>query len=261
MLCDCPWRVRFKKQLNGSWIVTEVRDEHQGHQLEGVDPLSYSVNRPVTAEARPTMFELVRDSSTTLNTVASMLNKTYGLSLLPRDVYNRTYDHGQRHGSSTVKLQEMLDQDGYLYRVRVGPENTLDSLWTEYHISRYANFGMNTTSRVEGSHAALKRSLSSSSGTLYAAGQRISYRDAERSTQHSIVGATENLFVRVDIRNQLETSMLYTRISRSALELVYTEVLKKVHNQEEDGMTDKGSCTVRRGSSLTEVWDDVLASL
>ncbi|ODQ72728.1 hypothetical protein LIPSTDRAFT_72351 [Lipomyces starkeyi NRRL Y-11557] len=104
---------------------------------------------------------------------------------------------------------------------------------------------MNTTSRVEGSHAALKRSLSSSSGTLYAAGQRISYRDAERSTQHSIVGATENLFVRVDIRNQLETSVLCTRISRSALELAYTEVLKKVHNQEEDGMTDKCSCTVR----------------
>ncbi|KAK9335268.1 hypothetical protein V1521DRAFT_346699, partial [Lipomyces starkeyi] len=118
MLCDCPWRVRFKKQLNGSWIVTELRDEHLGHQLEGVDPLSYSVNRPVTAEARATMFELVRDSSTTLNTVASMLNKTYGLSLLPRDVYNRTYDHGQRHGSSTVKFLEKLDQDGYLYRVR-----------------------------------------------------------------------------------------------------------------------------------------------
>ncbi|KAK9263285.1 hypothetical protein V1519DRAFT_440626, partial [Lipomyces tetrasporus] len=96
MLCDCPWRVRFKKQLNDSWIVTELIDEHQGHQLEGVDPLSYSVNRPVTAEARATMFELVRDSSTTLNTVASMLNKTYGLSLLPRDAYNRTYDHGQK---------------------------------------------------------------------------------------------------------------------------------------------------------------------
>ncbi|KAK9328345.1 hypothetical protein V1520DRAFT_393174 [Lipomyces starkeyi] len=92
---------------------------------------------------------------------------------------------------------------------------------------------MNTTSRDEGSHAALKHSLSSSSGTLYAVGQRISYRDAERSTQHSIVGATENLFVRVDIRNQFETSMLCTRISRSALEL------------EEDGTTDKCSCTVR----------------
>ncbi|KAK9344408.1 hypothetical protein V1522DRAFT_437400 [Lipomyces starkeyi] len=72
---------------------------------------------------------------------------------------------------------------------------------------------MNTTSRVEGSHAALKCSLSSLSGTLYAAGQRISYRDAERSTQHSIVGATENLFT--------------------------------VDNQEEDGTTDKCSCTVR----------------
>ncbi|KAK9390081.1 hypothetical protein V1515DRAFT_613559 [Lipomyces mesembrius] len=87
---------------------------------------------------------------------------------------------------------------------------------------------MNTTSRVEGSHAALKRSLSSLSGTLYAGGQRISYRDAERSTQHSIVSATENFFVLVDIRNQLETSMLCTRISRSALKLVYTEVLKKI---------------------------------
>ncbi|ODQ72762.1 hypothetical protein LIPSTDRAFT_4133 [Lipomyces starkeyi NRRL Y-11557] len=52
MLCDCPWRVRFKKQLNGSWIVTELRDEHQGHQLEGVDPLSYSVNRPIVSPAQ-----------------------------------------------------------------------------------------------------------------------------------------------------------------------------------------------------------------
>ncbi|KAK9484848.1 hypothetical protein V1527DRAFT_468808, partial [Lipomyces starkeyi] len=39
-------------------------------------------------------------------------------------------------------------------------------------------------------------------------------------------------------------SMLCTAISRSALELVHTEVVKKVHHQEENGMIDKCSCTV-----------------
>ncbi|KAK9316742.1 hypothetical protein V1524DRAFT_425411, partial [Lipomyces starkeyi] len=46
-------------------------------------------------------------------------------------------------------------------------------------------------------------------------------------------------------RNQIETSMLCTKIPRSALVLVYTEVVKKVHNQEEDGTIDKCNCTVR----------------
>ncbi|KAK9357530.1 hypothetical protein V1504DRAFT_361991, partial [Lipomyces starkeyi] len=102
------------------------------------------------------------------------------------------------------------------------------------------------TSRVEGSHSALKGALTSSSGTLYAAGQRINYSGAERSRQLSVISANENLFVRVDIRNQIETSMLCTAISRSALELVHTEVVKKVHHQEENGTLDKCSCTVWR---------------
>ncbi|KAK9236660.1 hypothetical protein V1525DRAFT_426930 [Lipomyces kononenkoae] len=108
--------------------------------------------------------------------------------------------------------------------------------WVEYHTSRHANFGMNTTSRVLGSNGAMKRALGTSSGTLYAAGQINNRSGAERSAQHSIISSTENLFVRVDIRNKIETSMLCTRISRSALELVYTEVACT---------TDKCNCAVR----------------
>ncbi|KAK9249776.1 hypothetical protein V1507DRAFT_469659 [Lipomyces tetrasporus] len=28
-LCDCPWKVGFKKQLNDSWILAQLVDEHQ----------------------------------------------------------------------------------------------------------------------------------------------------------------------------------------------------------------------------------------
>ncbi|KAK9483567.1 hypothetical protein V1527DRAFT_484727 [Lipomyces starkeyi] len=84
MLCDCPWRVCFKKQLNDSWIVTELIDEHKGLQLEGINPLAYLEKRGITAEARATMLELVRHSSSSHIRIAYMLNRTYGLSLLGR---------------------------------------------------------------------------------------------------------------------------------------------------------------------------------
>ncbi|KAK9348624.1 hypothetical protein V1522DRAFT_333762, partial [Lipomyces starkeyi] len=47
MLCECSWRVRFKKQLNDTWVVTELRDEHKGHQMEGINPFAYPENRPL----------------------------------------------------------------------------------------------------------------------------------------------------------------------------------------------------------------------
>ncbi|KAK9340912.1 hypothetical protein V1521DRAFT_423334 [Lipomyces starkeyi] len=28
-LCDCPWKVRFKKQLNDTWVVTQLVDYHE----------------------------------------------------------------------------------------------------------------------------------------------------------------------------------------------------------------------------------------
>ncbi|KAK9318781.1 hypothetical protein V1517DRAFT_355535 [Lipomyces orientalis] len=98
-LCDCRWKVRFKKQLNDSWILTAIFDEHQGHQLEGINPFAYPENRSTTAEARQTMVDLVQHSSASVSSIASMLNTTYGLSLLGRDVYNRTYQYTQRTGN------------------------------------------------------------------------------------------------------------------------------------------------------------------
>ncbi|KAK9355059.1 hypothetical protein V1523DRAFT_345717, partial [Lipomyces doorenjongii] len=38
MLCDCPWKVHFKRQLNDSWILKELLDERQAHYLEGQTP-------------------------------------------------------------------------------------------------------------------------------------------------------------------------------------------------------------------------------
>ncbi|KAK9481867.1 hypothetical protein V1527DRAFT_499502 [Lipomyces starkeyi] len=93
MLCDCLWMVRFKKQLNESWVVTQLDDRHEGHQLEGINPLAYQENRPMTAESRETMLDLVRHSSASLSTIASVLNTTYGLS------FNRTYDYTQEKGT------------------------------------------------------------------------------------------------------------------------------------------------------------------
>ncbi|KAK9344078.1 hypothetical protein V1522DRAFT_437736 [Lipomyces starkeyi] len=92
------------------------------------------------------------------------------------------------------------------------------------------NFGISTTSRVEGSHGAMKV--------------------VERSQQLSVISSNENLFVRLDIRNQVETALLCTAISRSALELVFAEVVKKLHHQEEEGAIDECSCTVRNKLQL-----------
>jgi hypothetical protein len=129
MLCDCPWTVRFQIQLNDSWILTQLVDQHEGHQLEGINPFAYPENRPVSAGARETMLDLVRHSSASMRTIASMLNNTYGLSLLPRDVYNRTYDYTQAKGSSTARFIEHLRDDGYIYRVKVAADNTLEALF------------------------------------------------------------------------------------------------------------------------------------
>ncbi|KAK9367338.1 hypothetical protein V1509DRAFT_566902 [Lipomyces kononenkoae] len=117
--------------------------------------------------------------------------------------------------------------------------------WAELYISRYLNFGISTTSRVEGSHSALKSALSSSSGTLYTAGQKMNYRNRERAEQLTVLNSNENIIVRYDIRTQVETSMLCTTISRSAMELIYTEVMKKIHAQEEPGTMDNCNCVTR----------------
>ncbi|KAK9236669.1 hypothetical protein V1525DRAFT_362288, partial [Lipomyces kononenkoae] len=117
-LCDCPWKVRFKRQLNDSWILTDLIDDHQGHQLEGVNPFAYPENRSTTAEARQTMVDLVQHSSAPVSSIASMLNTTYGLSLLGRDVYNRTYQYTQRTGNSTAKFVETLRDEGFIYRTK-----------------------------------------------------------------------------------------------------------------------------------------------
>ncbi|KAK9427676.1 hypothetical protein V1505DRAFT_379344, partial [Lipomyces doorenjongii] len=85
----------------------------------------------------------------------------------------------------------------------------------EIFIRKNLNFGMSTTSRVEGSHCAMKGAL-----------------NINRSEQLSI-------------RNQIETAQLCTAISRPSLELVYAEVIKKLHLQiVEGGTEDTSSCSI-----------------
>ncbi|KAK9350163.1 hypothetical protein V1523DRAFT_114675 [Lipomyces doorenjongii] len=43
--------------------------------------------------------------------------------------------------------------------------------------------------------------------------------------QLSVIGSNKNLLVRLETRDQIETEMLFTTISRSALEMVYAEVV------------------------------------
>ncbi|KAK9332483.1 hypothetical protein V1520DRAFT_367764 [Lipomyces starkeyi] len=117
--------------------------------------------------------------------------------------------------------------------------------WAKRYICKHPNFGISTTSPVEGSHGEMKGALTSSSGTLYATAKKINHSGIERSQQLSVIVSNENLFVRLEIRNQVETASLCTAISRSALELVYAEVVKKLHHHEEEGTIDECSCTVR----------------
>ncbi|KAK9350127.1 hypothetical protein V1523DRAFT_429361 [Lipomyces doorenjongii] len=91
----------------------------------------------------------------------------------------------------------------------------------------------------------MKGALTSSSGTLYTAGNKINRRDINRSEELSIIGSNENALVRLEIRNQIETAQLCTVISRPALELVYAEVIKKLHLQiVEGGTEDACSCSI-----------------
>ncbi|KAK9384341.1 hypothetical protein V1515DRAFT_512956, partial [Lipomyces mesembrius] len=71
--------------------------------------------------------------------------------------------------------------------------------WTELHISRYPNYGISTSSRVEGSHSALKRALGSSAGTLYTAGQMLNHRNSQSSEQLGVLNSSENIIVRYNM--------------------------------------------------------------
>ncbi|KAK9336856.1 hypothetical protein V1521DRAFT_302366 [Lipomyces starkeyi] len=98
--------------------------------------------------------------------------------------------------------------------------------WAEVFIRKYLNFGISTTSRLEGSHGAMKGVVTSSSGTLYSYGWQQDKSLSHRSIKSLsfFFGSNENLLVRLEIRNQVDTSGLCTVISSSALELVYTEL-------------------------------------
>ncbi|KAK9330848.1 hypothetical protein V1520DRAFT_369158 [Lipomyces starkeyi] len=107
----------------------------------------------------------------------------------------------------------------------------------EIHIRNYLNFG--------GSHGAMKTALTSSSGMLHTATNKINRRAIERSQNLNVVGSNQNVHVRLEIRNQVVTSMLCTVISRSALEMVYAEVVKKLQHHEEEGTEGRCNCTIR----------------
>ncbi|KAK9374214.1 uncharacterized protein V1513DRAFT_113769 [Lipomyces chichibuensis] len=108
ILCNCPWMVRFKKQLNDMWIVAQLVAEHENHELQGINPLAYPENRPLAAGARERMLDLVRHSNASYTSIASVVNNAYSLTLLGRDVYNRSYNHTQTQGASTAKFIESL---------------------------------------------------------------------------------------------------------------------------------------------------------
>ncbi|KAK9236844.1 hypothetical protein V1525DRAFT_426786 [Lipomyces kononenkoae] len=102
--------------------------------------------------------------------------------------------------------------------------NSTCKAWAEIHIRNYVNFGVSSTSRVEGSHGAMKTALTSSSGTLYTATTKKKRRESAQSRTLSIVGSNQNVRVRLEIRNQ---------------------VLKKLEHKEEQGTDARGSCTIR----------------
>ncbi|KAK9242137.1 hypothetical protein V1506DRAFT_548466 [Lipomyces tetrasporus] len=98
--------------------------------------------------------------------------------------------------------------------------------WMELHVRKHVNFGISTTSRVEGTHAALKAVLTSSSGTLFTAGNKITRQGLLQARRNSVIGSNENVIVKTIVREQVETAALCTKISRSALDLIHAEVMK-----------------------------------
>ncbi|KAK9233889.1 hypothetical protein V1525DRAFT_452995 [Lipomyces kononenkoae] len=112
--------------------------------------------------------------------------------------------------------------------------------WAEISTRKHVNLVNSTTLRVEGSHAALKVALTSSSGTLLTAGNKINRRGTDQSEYRSIIGSNETCMS--GWRSvEVETANLCTAISRQALELVYAEVNKLYHSAE-DGTKDDCSC-------------------
>jgi hypothetical protein len=75
------------------------------------------------------MFDLVQHSSASFSTIASVLNSTYGLSLLGRDVYNRTYDNFRENKSPSARFIETLRDEGYIYSVKLCTDSTLEALF------------------------------------------------------------------------------------------------------------------------------------
>ncbi|KAK9365034.1 hypothetical protein V1509DRAFT_634373 [Lipomyces kononenkoae] len=73
----------------------------------------------------------------------------------------------------------------------------------------------------------------------------MNYRNRERAKQLTVLNSNENIIVRYDIRTQVETSMLCTTISQSALELTYTDIMKKIHAPEEPGTMNNSNCVTR----------------
>ncbi|ODQ76827.1 hypothetical protein LIPSTDRAFT_67824 [Lipomyces starkeyi NRRL Y-11557] len=82
------------------------------------------------------MIDLVQHSSAPTSTIASIINTSYGLSLLGRDVCNRTYNYTQSSSTSTAKFIGTIGDQGYIYRVMLARDNTVEEL-LRLHATRY----------------------------------------------------------------------------------------------------------------------------
>ncbi|KAK9495168.1 hypothetical protein V1508DRAFT_402424 [Lipomyces doorenjongii] len=107
-------------------------------------------------------------------------------------------------------------------------------------LQKHLKFGISTSSRVEGSHAALKSGLTSSSGMLFTAGNKINRRGLLQARTSSIITSNENVTVtKTAASERVETAGICTKISLSALE---KESDEKLHNQEEAGSSEHCKC-------------------
>ncbi|KAK9350532.1 hypothetical protein V1523DRAFT_419540 [Lipomyces doorenjongii] len=82
---------------------------------------------------------------------------------------------------------------------REDQDNMLAQLQTHYpaEASNYFLAQWCTTSRVEGSHGAMKGALTSSSGSLCTVANKINRKGRDRAEQLSILSSNENLRVRL----------------------------------------------------------------
>ncbi|KAK9319779.1 hypothetical protein V1517DRAFT_31318 [Lipomyces orientalis] len=104
--------------------------------------------------------------------------------------------------------------------------NGLCESWAEIHVRKYSNFGISTSLK------------------LHTATKLVNRKGTEQSQQLSVVGSNQNLFVRLEIRNQINGNVVYNNIPTCAGDGICRRS-EEVVSSGRGGTAEKCSSTIR----------------